>query len=101
MSKPLPQLFKSGKPQGQREERLARLAAEMHDGMGLTRDDPGYATGRYAHFADGSYGRNVYTEDTPEPNVGYATWERLLTWDLDEDVEVWPASPVDLAVEHG
>jgi hypothetical protein len=98
-----PQLFKSGKPEGQREERLARLARQMDDGMGLTRDDPGYVTERYAHFADGTHGRMVYTQDTPEPHPGYVgdRWERLLTWDLDEDDEVWPASPVDLAVEHG
>lgn len=88
--------------QSKRANGLRAVIRLMDDGMGIVKDiyDES-ALGRYAHVADGSHGRNVYTDDSPEPDAAYSTWKRLLTWDLDADVEVWPASPVDLAVEHG
>lgn len=83
-----------------RKKRLDALIRKMDDGMGIVRDIPDPSSlDRYAHFADGPHVRNVYTHDSPEPHPGYAAWERLLTYDLDDQRELWPHDPVTAAAD--
>jgi hypothetical protein len=73
-----------------RKRRLGLASAHMDDGMGINRDDYDESVvGRFAHFADGSHGRNVYTTDSEDPDPAYANWKHIGTIDLDADPADW------------